>query len=213
MMLLLSDKKGIRPVKNWWDAGVVICLRWGTNLHMTSWCHCHSISLAPVNPDWFYLSGTNLPRVVPDKIQKAIKRYSSSSVVKSRAWKQTAPCMVRVSQVCIVKPHHPHIMHSFGLLLQMSHVVLCVGHNGTKKVNQSRCHLGCRFVCTLGTRYQMGSRSPTRKKGHFRGWQWDLPSDWLYGSLLSNYFWHLFQQCLLHLTAPKENGNGLSRQV
>jgi len=22
------------------------------------WCHCHSLSLAPVNPDWFYLSGT-----------------------------------------------------------------------------------------------------------------------------------------------------------
>jgi len=23
-----------------------------------SWCHCHSLSFAPVNPDWFYLSGT-----------------------------------------------------------------------------------------------------------------------------------------------------------
>ena len=23
-----------------------------------SWCHCHSLSLASVNPDWFYLSGT-----------------------------------------------------------------------------------------------------------------------------------------------------------
>jgi len=22
-----------------------------------SWCHCHSLSLAPVNPDWFYLPG------------------------------------------------------------------------------------------------------------------------------------------------------------
>jgi len=22
-----------------------------------SWCHCHSLSLAPVNPDWFYVSG------------------------------------------------------------------------------------------------------------------------------------------------------------
>jgi len=27
-----------------------------------SWCHCHSLSLAPVNPDWFYLSGTGSPR-------------------------------------------------------------------------------------------------------------------------------------------------------
>jgi len=23
-----------------------------------SWCHCHSLSLAPVNPDWFYLPGS-----------------------------------------------------------------------------------------------------------------------------------------------------------
>jgi len=22
-----------------------------------NWCHCHSLSLAPVNPDWFYLPG------------------------------------------------------------------------------------------------------------------------------------------------------------
>jgi len=23
-----------------------------------SWCHCHSLSLAPVNPDWFYQNGS-----------------------------------------------------------------------------------------------------------------------------------------------------------
>jgi len=22
-----------------------------------NWCHCHSLSLAPANPDWFYLPG------------------------------------------------------------------------------------------------------------------------------------------------------------
>jgi len=32
----------------WWDAGMVMCL---------GQCHCHSLSLAPVNPDWFYLPG------------------------------------------------------------------------------------------------------------------------------------------------------------
>jgi len=38
--------------------GVVICLGWGENLHMAQQiCHCHSLSLAPVNPDWFYLPG------------------------------------------------------------------------------------------------------------------------------------------------------------
>jgi len=26
-----------------------------------SWCHCRSLSLASVNPDWFYLSGTGRP--------------------------------------------------------------------------------------------------------------------------------------------------------
>jgi len=26
-----------------------------------SWCHCPSLSLAVINPDWFYLSGTSSP--------------------------------------------------------------------------------------------------------------------------------------------------------
>jgi len=31
----LGDRKGIRPVKTeWWDAGVVICLEQGADLHM-----------------------------------------------------------------------------------------------------------------------------------------------------------------------------------
>jgi len=40
---------------------MVICLGRDADLHMPSWCHCHSLSLAPVNPDWFYLSGTSSP--------------------------------------------------------------------------------------------------------------------------------------------------------
>jgi len=52
----LGGRKGIRPVKNWvvgcWHdyvwVKVQICI-W------TSWCHRHSLSLAPVNLDWFYL--------------------------------------------------------------------------------------------------------------------------------------------------------------
>jgi len=52
-----GGRKGIWPVKKvsgrmlaWlcvW-VKVQICI-W------PSWCHCHSLSLAPVNPDWFYL--------------------------------------------------------------------------------------------------------------------------------------------------------------
>jgi len=59
----LGDRKSIWPVKKleWWDASVVICLGSGQICIWLSWCHCHSLSLAPVNPDWFYLSGTNSP--------------------------------------------------------------------------------------------------------------------------------------------------------
>ena len=32
-----------------------------------SGCHCHSLSLASVKPDRFYLSGTGSPGVVPGK--------------------------------------------------------------------------------------------------------------------------------------------------
>jgi len=39
---------------------VQICIR-------PSWCHCHSLSLAPVNPDWFLPFWYWLTRVVPDK--------------------------------------------------------------------------------------------------------------------------------------------------
>jgi len=36
---------------------MVICLGRDADLHMPSSCHCHSLSLAPVNADWFYLPG------------------------------------------------------------------------------------------------------------------------------------------------------------
>jgi len=57
--LTLDGRKGIRPVKKlsggmlaWFCVWVKvqICI-W------LSWCHCYSLSLTPVNPDWFYLPG------------------------------------------------------------------------------------------------------------------------------------------------------------
>jgi len=42
----LGGRKGIRPVKNWSDGLVEV--------HICIWpsrCHCHSLSLAPINPD------------------------------------------------------------------------------------------------------------------------------------------------------------------
>jgi len=62
----LGGRKGIQPVKNWvvgcWHGYLsgVTCIR-------PSWCHCHSLSLAPVKfrlvlPSWYRLT-----RVVLDK--------------------------------------------------------------------------------------------------------------------------------------------------
>ena len=58
----LGGRKGIRPVKTeWWGAGMVICLERSADLHMASWCHCHSLSLASVKswlilPLWYRLT-------------------------------------------------------------------------------------------------------------------------------------------------------------
>ena len=55
-MLLVGQQEGHPDCKKteWWDTGVVTCLERGADLHMA---HCHSLSLAQVNPDWFYLPG------------------------------------------------------------------------------------------------------------------------------------------------------------
>jgi len=59
----LGGRKGIRPVKTeWWDAGMFMCQ--GADLHVAQLMSlpvCHSLSLAPVNPDWFYLPGAGSP--------------------------------------------------------------------------------------------------------------------------------------------------------
>jgi len=53
----LGGRKGIRPVKTeWWDVGVVVWDEVQTCI-LPSRCHCHSPSLAPVNPDGFTLPG------------------------------------------------------------------------------------------------------------------------------------------------------------
>jgi len=43
-----------------------------------SWCHFYSLSLAPVNPDWFTFLVLpfwyQLTWVVPDRVQRAVKR-------------------------------------------------------------------------------------------------------------------------------------------
>jgi len=71
----LGSKKGIWPVKTeWWDAGMVICLGQGADLHMAQ-----QMSL-PLTDSWSIKSRLVLPfwhrltRVVPGKVQRAIKQ-------------------------------------------------------------------------------------------------------------------------------------------
>jgi len=67
-MLFVGRREGIQPVKNeWWDAGVVMCLGQGADLHMaqlmplplTISCSSKSRLVLPV---WFYLSGASSPQ-------------------------------------------------------------------------------------------------------------------------------------------------------
>jgi len=51
----------------WRGAGVVVCLERGTDLHMASWCHCHSLSLASVKSKLVLRFWYRLTWVVPDK--------------------------------------------------------------------------------------------------------------------------------------------------
>jgi len=76
----LGDRKGIQPVKTeWWDAGMVMCLSQGADLHMAQLMplpltiSCSSKSRL-VLPSWFYLSGANLPNLSRTKSNRAVKQ-------------------------------------------------------------------------------------------------------------------------------------------
>ena len=80
----LGGRKGIRPVKKLSDRVLAWLSVWSEVQICTSpsWCHCHSLSLAPVNPDWFYQNGSAflVPayRVCPGK--RPLNEHSSSSL-------------------------------------------------------------------------------------------------------------------------------------
>ena len=61
-------RKSIWPVNvEWWGVGVVVCLERGADcLHVVQLMPLHPQThhlLPHLNPDWFYLSGTGLPRL------------------------------------------------------------------------------------------------------------------------------------------------------
>jgi len=76
LTLLIGWQEGHPACKKLSGGMLVWLFVWGEMLICIwpSWCHCHSLSNTPVNQDWFYLSGKWLTRVVPDKIQRAIKQ-------------------------------------------------------------------------------------------------------------------------------------------
>jgi len=51
----------------WRGAGVIVCLERGADLHIASWCHCHSLSLASVKSRLVLRFWYRLTWVVPDK--------------------------------------------------------------------------------------------------------------------------------------------------
>jgi len=60
-MLLVGWQKGYPACKKLSGGMLVWLCVWGKVqiCIWPSWCHCHSLSLTPVKPDWFYLPGFN----------------------------------------------------------------------------------------------------------------------------------------------------------
>jgi len=79
LMLLVGQQEGHPACKKLSDGMLAWLCVW-VKVRICIWpsrCHCHSLSFAPVNPDWFYLPGFALlvpaHPVVPDKIQEGRK--------------------------------------------------------------------------------------------------------------------------------------------
>jgi len=58
-MLLTGHQEGCPACKKLSDRMLLWLSVWGEVqiCIWLSWCNCHSLSLAPLNRDWFYLSG------------------------------------------------------------------------------------------------------------------------------------------------------------
>ena len=55
---------------------------------LPSWCHCHSRSLAPVNPDWFYQNGSAfiMPAYTGCPGEKAVYRVTACAGLQANAY-------------------------------------------------------------------------------------------------------------------------------
>ena len=63
LTMMVGQQEGHSACKNLSGAVLAWLSVWGEVqiCIWPSWWHRHSLSLAPVNPDWFYFSGTNSP--------------------------------------------------------------------------------------------------------------------------------------------------------
>jgi len=80
--------KGYDKLHSWWDSGMVI---WGEVqiCIWLSWCHCHSLSFASVNPDWFTFLVFGRP------YYRSCLWYSVSSVVCLSVCRLSVVCLWR----------------------------------------------------------------------------------------------------------------------
>jgi len=86
----LGGRKGIRPVKTeWWDAGVVICLERGADLHMAQ------LMTMPLTVSCFSKIQIGFTFLVPAHLgspgQKAIKRVSVARALAMTAMQRRQP--------------------------------------------------------------------------------------------------------------------------
>ena len=81
-----------------------------------SYCYCYALSLAPVNPDWFYLPGFTF--LVPAHLRKS--------------WTQSRGC----KKVVVL-----HLVINKGNKIRKIHTYLIIYHNQMKYITPSMCRL------------------------------------------------------------------------
>jgi len=109
----LGGRKSKWPVKTeWWDAGVVMCLGQGADLHMTQ--------LMPLPLTTFMVPAT---RVFPDKIQEGRKTVVCVCCVSLRTSQETVweqhpkmTCFVSSGTLNIYSINHLHSPHGIAVL-------------------------------------------------------------------------------------------------
>ena len=142
-------RKGIQPVKNeWWDAGMVVCLGWGADLHMAQLMplpftiSCSSKSRL-VLPSW-----CRLTQIVPDKIQEGRKM-----VVCVRVYFLVCFARMRMCQQLVLFKFNKLLSNTESLLVDSLHTFaflvtkrrLCTNSTFCVLITQQSCKFSWRI--------------------------------------------------------------------